>query len=293
MKALRILGSTLSIIILTVVLFVMGLVWAIASIFASPEPMKQAFANNDIYPALVKEGIKDSQTSLSQLIKINKEYADEVAGAMAPYAQQDVEAGIDGLFVWIGGGSDEFDFTADLRPAREEVIEITSNYNFSPALTEQLQTETTWEKLIIPSDTVAGDKEDMVEEWQPIRDWYPIVMAMTWVLPLVAIGLIGAVIGLAPALQNGIRRSGIAFVIAGPLLLALYFFGVYAFDRLAYNSENSLVGGAPNTMQGAFVGMVTSLGNSALVVVLWTGIIVTLIGLVALIAPVFMKKSLK
>jgi hypothetical protein len=292
MKALRILGSTISIIILTIVLFAMGLAWAIAAIFASPEPMKQAFAKNDIYPALVKEGIKDSKTSLAQLIKINKDYANEVARAMAPYAQQDVEAGIDGLFVWISGGSDEFDFTTDLRPAREEVIEITSNYNFKPALMAQLKTDATWEKLIIPSDTI-GDREDILEEWQPIKQWYPVVMAMTWVLPILAVGLIGLLMVLAPALRNGMRRSGIAFVIAGPLLLAVYFAGAYAFDRLAYNSEHSLVGGAANTMQGAFVGMVTSLGNSALVVVLWTGISFTLIGLAALIVPAFMKKTSK
>lgn len=288
MKALRILGSTISIILLTIVLFAMGIVWAIAAIFATPEPMKQAFANNDIYPALVKEGIKDSKTSLSQLIKSDKDYANEVATVMAPYAQRDVEAGIDGLFVWIGGGEDTFDFTADLRPAREEVIEITGNYNFSPALTTPLETDATWNKLIISSDTVAGDKEDMIEEWQPIRDWYPVVMAMTWILPLIAIGLIGLLIWLAPALRNGVRRSGIAFVIAGPLLLVLYFIGAYGVDRLI---DNSL--GRANTMQGAFVGMVTSLGTSALVVVLWTGIIATLIGLAALIVPAFMKKISK
>jgi hypothetical protein len=288
MKALRILGSTLSIIILTVVLFAMGLVWAIASIFASPEPMKQAFANNDVYPALVKEGIKDSKTSLSQLIKINQDYADEVAAAMVPYAQQNVEAGIDGLFVWIGGGEDDFDFTADLRPAREEVIEITNDYNFNPALKAQLETDATWDKLIISSDTVAGDKEDMVEEWQLIRDWYPVVMAMTWILPLIAIGLIGLLIGLAPALRNGIRRSGIAFLIAGPLLLVLYFVAAFGIDRLI---DNSL--GRANTMQGAFVGMVTSLGTSAIAVILWVGIVVTVIGVGAMIAPAFMKKPVK
>lgn len=291
MKALRILGSIISTIILTIVLFAMGLAWAIAAIFASPEPMKQAFAKSDIYPALVKEGIKDSKTSLTQLIKINKDYADEVARAMAPYAQQDVNAGIDELFAWTNGSGDDYDFTVDLRPAREEVIEITSNYNFSPALTSQLEMDKTWNKLVIPSDTVTGDKENMMEDWQMIKEWYPIVMAMTWLLPILAIGFIGLLIVLAPALRNGMRRTGIAFVIAGPLLLAVYFAGAYAFDRLAYNSEHSLVGGAANTMQGAFVGMVTSLGNTAIMVVLWTGIGFTLIGLAALIVPVFMKKT--
>jgi len=283
MKALRILGSTLSIIILTIVLFVMAIVWGAASILSSFAPMKQAMIENNVYSAAVRDAIRESDTALDQLTRTNKEYANEVVRVLTPYAEESLNKGFDGIFVWLGGGSDDFTFTVDFTPARQEIIEITGNYNFQPALTQQLQSDTVWTKLAAGFESTVGGSDDAKSQFQPIKPFYPMMMVLVWVLPLVALGLIALIIWLAPALRNGIRRSGIVLIVAGALSLALSIFGTWAIG-------NASISPFATAGRAAFLRTMFDLGASALSVVLWTGIIMTVIGIATVVVPAFMKR---
>jgi hypothetical protein len=284
MKALRIIASSLSVVVLTIILFVMAIIWGVASILSSSAPMKQAMAENNLYSAVVQDAIRESDTALKELTRINKDYRDEVVTVLTPYSEQSLNKGFDGLFVWLGGGSDDFTFTTDFTPARQEVIEITSNYNFKPELAQKLQSDAVWTKLASEFESAVGGSDDAKSQFEPIKPFYPLMMALVWVLPLLALGLVALIIWLAPALRNGLRRSGIVLMIAGVLAIALNIFGTWAFGNVSI-SPFSTAG------RTAFLKTMVDLGSSALGVILWAGIIMTLIGLAALIMPVFMKKS--
>lgn len=286
MKALRILGSTLSIIILSIILFLMAITWGMAAILSSFAPMKQAMIENGVYSAAVKDAVRGSDNALDELTRTNRDYGNKVVEILTPYAEQSLNEGFGGIFAWLGGGSDDFTFTTDFTPARQEIIELTSTYNFQPELTQQLQSDAVWTKLSAEFESAVGDSEDAKSQFQPIKPFYPFMTALAWVLPLLALGLIGLIIWLAPALRNGIRRSGIVLTIVGVLLTGLAIFGMWGMGNVSISSFTS-------AGRAAFLQTMVDLGSSALSIVLWTGIVMTIIGIASIIAPAFMKSQNK
>lgn len=283
MKALRILGSTLSIIILSIVLFVTAITWGVASILSSFAPMKQAMAENDTYSAVVKDAIRGSDNALEELTRTNRDYRDKVVQILTPYSERSLNEGFDGIFTWLGGGSDDFTFRPDFTSARQEIIELTGTYNFQPALTQQLQSDAVWTKLSAEFESAVGDSEDAKSQFQPIKPFYPFMTALVWVLPLLALGFIGLIIWLAPALRNGIRRSGVVLTVVGVLLTGLSIFGMWGIGNVSISSFTA--------GRAAFLQTMVDLGSSAISVVLWTGIVIAIIGIASIIVPAFMKSK--
>lgn len=284
MKALRTLGSTLSILILAIILFVMAIAWGAASILSSFTPMKQAMTENGVYPAVVKDAIRESDSALEELTRINQDYEDEVVKILTPYSERSLNEGFGGIFEWLGGGSDDFTFTADFTPARQEIVELTNTYNFQPALTQQLQSDAVWTKLSAGFESAVGDSGDAKSQFEPIKPFYPFLGILAWVLPLLALGMIALIIKLAPALRNGLRRSGIVLTVVGALLSGLSIFGMWAIGNVSISSFTT-------AGRAAFLGTMLDLGSSALSVILWVGIIMTIIGIAAIVAPAFMKSK--
>jgi len=284
MKALRILGNTLSIIVLTIVLLATAVVWGVTSILSSSAPMKQAMAENDTYSAAVRDAVRGSDNALEKLTRADRDYANEVVAVLTPYAEQSLNKGFDGIFAWLGGGSDDFTFKTDFTPARQEVIELTSNYDFQPELTQQLQSDAVWTKLASEFESAVGDNEEAKSQFEPIKPFYPLMPILVWVLPLLALGLMALIVRLAPTLRKGLRRSGIVLTAVGVLLSALSIFGMLAID-------NASISPFATAGRAAFLGTMYDLGSSALGVILWTGIIMTVIGIAAVVVPAFMKKA--
>jgi len=262
----------------------MSIVWGIAPLLSSFTPMKQAMTENDVYSAAVKDAIRGSDNALEKLTRSDKDYANEVIDVLTPYAEKSINEGFGGIFAWLGGGSDDFTFKTDFTPARQEIIALTSNYNFQPELTQQLRSDAVWTKLASEFETAVGGSEDAKSQFQPIKPFYPFMMALTWLLPLLALGLIALIIKLAPALRNGLRRSGIVLTIVGALLSALSIFGTSAIG-------NASISPFATAGRAAFLRTMYDLGLSALSVILWVGIIMAVIGIAAIIAPVFMKSK--
>lgn len=284
MKALRILGNTLSTIVLTIVLFIMAIIWGIAPLLSSFAPLKQTMTENDVYSATVQDAIRGSNNALEKLTRADRDYADKVVGILTPYAEQGMNEGFGGIFTWLGGGGDDFNFAVDFTPARQEIIELTNEYDFQPELKRQLQSDAVWTKLTSEFESAIGDNEDAKSQFQPIKPFYPFMPLLVWGLPLLALGLIGLIIRLAPTLQRGLRRSGIVLTIVGVILAALSIFGSWAIGNVSISSFAT-------AGRAAFLKTMLDLGSSALSVILWTGIIVTLIGLAAIIVPAFTKSK--
>lgn len=284
MKALRILGNTLSIIVLTIVLFITAIVWGVAPLLSSFTPLKQVMIEHDVYSAAVQDAVRGSDNALEKLTRSNRDYANKVTDVLTPYAEQSLNEGFGGIFTWLGGGSDDFNFAVDFTPARQEVIELTNNYNFQPELVQQLQSDAVWTKLASEFESTVGDKEDAKSQFQPIKPFYPLLPVLVWLLPLIALGLIGLIIKLAPTLRKGLRRSGIVLTVVGVLLTALSIFGTSAIG-------NASISPFATAGRAAFLGTMYDLGASALGVILWVGIVMAVIGVAAIVVPVFMKSK--
>lgn len=284
MKALRILGNTLSIIVLSIVLFVMAIVWSLAPLLSSFAPMQQAMVNNKVYSAAVQDAIRGSDNALEKLARSNRDFANKATEILTPYAEQSLNEGFGGIFTWLGGGSDEFNFAVDFTPAREEIVELAAKYNFQPALTKQLQSDAVWTKLAAEFESSVGDSEEAKEQFQPIKPFYPFLAVLAWVLPLLALGLIALIIRLAPTLRKGLRRSGIVLTVVGALLSALSILGIWALGKVSISPFAS-------AGRAAFLETMFELGANALTTILWVGIVMTIIGVAAIIAPAFMKSN--
>jgi len=282
MKALRILGNTTTIIVLTIVLFAMAMVWGIAPLLSSFTPLKQAMIKNDVYSAVVQDAVRGSDNALEKLARSNRDYGNKLTEILTPYAEEGVNRGFEGIFTWLGGGSDDFNFAVDFTPARQEVIELTSKYNFQPELTQELQSDAVWTKLTSEFESAIGDNEEAKSQFGPIKPIYPFLPVLAWVLPLLALGLIGLIIRLAPTLRKGIRRSGIVLTTVGAILTGLSIFGAWAIGHVSIS---------PFATAGrtAFLKTVFDFGSSALSVMVWVGIITLIVGIAAIVAPVFMK----
>lgn len=284
MKALRILGNTFSIIVLTILLFITAIVWGVVPLLSSFAPLKQAMTEHDVYSAAVQDAVRGSDNELEKLTRTNRDYANKVTEILTPYAEQSLNEGFGGIFTWLGGGSDDFNFAVDFTPARQEIIELTNTYNFQPELVQQLQSDAVWTKLASEFESTVGDKEDAKSQFQPIKPFYPFLPVLAWVLPLLALGLIGLIIKLAPTLLKGLRRSGIVLTVVGVLLTALSIFGTSAIG-------NASISPFATAGRAAFLGTMYDLGLSALGIILWVGIVIAVIGVAAIVVPVFMKSK--
>jgi hypothetical protein len=321
MNILYKLGSGLNAIILTLTLFLFGLMLAISGSFGSPQPAKDALAESGIYQTFVGEAVDDAGGTIEGLINADPEIRNVIINAALPYVQEDMEQGLDSLFTWLKDTSQPVTFTIDAKEAQEPVSQAVGNYvaddiisglptcisipasfnagnpftwscqpsnlnaeSYRASFTEIVSNNQFWDETTFTLDDIAGvSEEELTEDYQVAANLYSASQTSTWLLGGIVLLSIVTTWLLAPSLRNTLRRVGISFMVVGIVLLGLAFGGAAILDTFLADFSSS------DALEIASASIIENIGNHILGWWRWSGIIGGVLGLVLIISSLFIK----
>lgn len=314
-------ASGLNAIILTLTLFLFGLMVAISGSFGSPQPAKDALAESGIYQTFIGEAIDDAGGVVEGIIDADPEVRNVMINAAMPYVQADMEQGIDSLFAWLKDISQPITFSIDAKEAQEPVSQAVGNYvaddvignlpvctstpsNFNPGnpftwscqpsnlnlesyrtTFSQLVSENEfWDETTFTLDDIAGvTEEELTEDYQVAANIYSASQTATWLLGGIALLSIATTWFLAPNLRHTLRRVGISFVIIGVLLLGLALGGASLLDTFIEDFSGN------DALEIASASIIENIGNHILGWWRMSGIVGGVVGIVLIVSSFFIK----
>lgn len=321
MNILYKLAGGLNAVILTLTLFLFGLMLAITGAFGSSQPTKDALAESGIYQAFIGEAVDDAGGTIEGLISYDSEIRNVIIEAAVPYVREDMEQGVDSLFVWLKDTSQPITFSIEAIAAQEAVstavgdyvaddvisnlpvcTSIPSGFNANNPFTwecqpsnlnlESYRTSFTtlvagnefWEDTTFTLDDIAGmSEQELADDYQVVADTYSASQSATWLLGGVVLLSIITTWLLAPSLRGTLRRLGIIFIVVGVVWFGLALAGVRVMDSfLADLSGNDALEVATASIAG-------SIGNHIFGWWRLSGIIGGTLGVVLIVSSFFIK----
>lgn len=321
MNILYKLGSGLNAVILTLTLFLFGLMLAITGAFGSSQPTKDALAESGVYQAFIGEAVDDAGGTIEGLISFDPEIRNVIIEAALPYVREDMEQGVDSLFVWLKDTSQPVTFSIEAAAAQEDVStavgnyvaddvisnlptcsSIPSNFNVNNPFTwgcqpsnlniESYRSSFTtlvagndfWEDTTFTLDDIAGvSEQELTEDYQAVANTYNASQSATWLLGGVVLLSIVTAWLLAPSLRSTLRRLGITFLVVGVAWFGLALAGVSVMDNfLADLSGNDPLEVATASIAGSISDHIFGWWR-------WSGIVGGAIGIALIISSLFIK----
>lgn len=313
-------ASGLNAIILTLTLFLFGLIVAISGSFGSPQPAKDALAESGVYQTFIGEAVDDAGGSIEVILEFKPEVRDVIIESALPHVQQDMEQGVDSVFAWLKDDSQPVTFSIDAAAAREDVSAAVGNYvvdminalpectvitpdfnvnnpflwgcrpantnveTYRTAFTQIVAEDVFWDETSFTLEDFADvSEEELTEDYQMAANVYSAAQTSTWLLGGIVLLSIIATWLLAPTLRNTLRRLGISFVIVGVLLLGLALGGAAALDTFVADFSST------DALEIASASIIENIGNNILGWWRWSGIVGGVVGIALIISSFFIK----
>lgn len=324
MNTSRKIFSGLIAIIVTIAVFLLGLSLAITNALGSAQPVKDALASSGIYEDFVGEAVDDIPGSIATIIKFEPEVRDVIVEAAIPSMKEDTEAGIDNLLAWLQGSTKEVTFTVEAADAQEPVAKAVGNYTqkmiedldectsvppnfnvnnpflwgcklpntdaatYNTAFYEVVKDNKAFAQTTYTLDDILGmSEQELTEDYQAFTAIYPSAVATAWISAIVIVLGTIAVWFLSRSVRRTLRQTGIVFVIGGVLLIGAFAAGAVGMSIAAEEF------GGNDPLEAVSADLIAGLGGVATAWLLWTGIIATVLGIVAIVASFFVGKGVK
>lgn len=316
--------SGITAIIVTIAVLLFGVSISIINTLGSAQPVKDALASSGIYEEFVGEAVDDIPAPIATMIQFEPELRDVLVEGSVPSMKEDTEAGIDTLFAWLKDSSREVVFNIEAAGAREDASKAVGNYvqkliedmdectstpsrfnvnnpfiwscklpntnaaTYNQAFYEIIHGADFWEGTTYTLDDILGiSEQELKEDYQMLAAIYPSAVATAWISGILIVLGAAAIWLLSRSVRRTLRPVGISFIVGGVLLIGL---SIAAAVGMGIASEEF---GGSDPVEKVSADLIAGLGGVMMSWLLWTGIVTTILGIVAIVVSFFVGKSTK